>query len=229
MFFQSIRNIALLLLLAVSVNTLAAEEPTLTIGLIGDSTVANTYGWGPAFAERFGDQTKVLNFAKNGATLDSLSKKLTELLANKPDFVLVQFGHNDQKRYDAEAYSEKLTAYIKRIKQAGGQPVILSSVTRRILGEDGKIKPREAGLHGNLASFAKAAKIVAKTQQVPFIDLYSISVAHHNKIGPEATAAYNFNGDDRTHFSKAGAAGTVDLILPELKTVAPEAVRDLKP
>ncbi len=62
-----------------------AKEDSLTIGLIGDSTVANTYGWGPAFASSVKGKVKVLNVAKNGATLDSLSKKLDALLKEKPD------------------------------------------------------------------------------------------------------------------------------------------------
>ena len=73
----------------------AAKEKTVKIGLIGDSTVAVQSGWGPAFASRFNDKAKILNYAKNGATLDALSRKLDELLKLKPDFVFIQFGHND--------------------------------------------------------------------------------------------------------------------------------------
>ncbi len=58
----------------------AAPEKAATIGLIGDSTVATTYGWGPAFAKRCRESATVLNYAKNGATLDSLSGKLDALL-----------------------------------------------------------------------------------------------------------------------------------------------------
>jgi lysophospholipase L1-like esterase len=56
----------------------------MKIGLIGDSTVAAESGWGPAFASRFNDKAKVINYAKNGATLESLSKKLDELVKLKP-------------------------------------------------------------------------------------------------------------------------------------------------
>jgi len=88
----------LLLLTALNVQSLAAQQKILTIGLFGDSTFASTYGWGPSFAEHFTDQAKVINYAKNGATLQSLSNRLDELLALKPDYVLIQFGHNDQKK-----------------------------------------------------------------------------------------------------------------------------------
>ncbi len=92
------------LALMVSVQTVSAGKAELTIGLIGDSTVATKYGWGPAFAERFNDDVEVLHYAKNGATLESLSDRLDELAALKPDYVLIQFGHNDQKKYDTAVY-----------------------------------------------------------------------------------------------------------------------------
>jgi lysophospholipase L1-like esterase len=202
---------------------LSSAKKTTTIGLIGDSTVATTYGWGPAFAERCDERVKVLNYAKNGATLDSLSGKLGELLKQKPDYVLIQFGHNDMKRYDSAAYAKKLTSYVDRIRKAGGKPVILSSVTRRNFDENGKIKPRwwEGDSQRSLPVFAKAAQRVAEEQNLPFIDLYAISLAHHNRIGPKASAAYDFKEDDQTHFSKEGAAAIANLVVAELKRVVP--------
>ncbi len=202
--------------------SVVAQEPPLNIGLIGDSTVASTYGWGPAFAKRFSDKAKVFNYAKNGATLPSLSKKLDELLELKPDYVLVQFGHNDQKKYDTEAYSENLKSYVERITRAEAKTIILSSVTRRFFDEDGKIKPRESGVKANLSFYAKAAQAVAQEEGVLFIDLNAISIEHHNQIGPEASVAYNFKETDTTHFSKQGAEAIATLVLTELQVIVPE-------
>ena len=206
-----------------------AQEKDITIGLIGDSTVANTYGWGPSFASQVAKTTKVLNFAKNGATLESLSGKLDELLQRKPHYVLVQFGHNDQKRYSKEAYQGKLSSYVARIKKSGAQAVILSSVTRRNFDEKGQIRPWINEKHpSNLPLNAKAAQQVAKKERVPFIDLYSLSVAHHNKIGPEKSAKYHYNKDDRTHFSKEGAEAIAALVVAELKVAIPKLGPSLK-
>ncbi|MBN1517647.1 rhamnogalacturonan acetylesterase [Candidatus Sumerlaeota bacterium] len=222
MFSDTLLRVILLLAGVMIVNSFEAQATTVTIGLIGDSTVATRYGWGPAFATRIGDKAQVLNYAKNGATLESLSGKLDELLELKPDYVLIQFGHNDQKKYDTEEYKAKLKSYVDRVKQAGAQAIILSSVTRRNFDENGKIKPREEGLKANLTFYAKAAQEVAAEEQVPFIDLYAVSVAHHNEIGPEASAAYNYNEKDTTHFSPQGAGAIAMLILKELKAVVPD-------
>ena len=140
MFKRSTIRIACLISCIFVMNFVQAQQKSLTIGLIGDSTVANTYGCGPAFAIEVNDQVKVLNYAKNGATLDSLSKKLDALIKKKPNYIIIQFGHNDMKRYDTKSYSEKLKGYVDRIKRAGIKAIIFSSVTRRNFGEDGKIR-----------------------------------------------------------------------------------------
>lgn len=211
-----------LLLCITLAHTAIAQNTGPTVGLIGDSTVATTYGWGPAFADQLGDSVTVLNYAVNGATLESLSAKLDRLLEQKPDYVLIQFGHNDMKRYGADEYRKKLTDYVQRVKRSGVRPIVLSSVTRRVFGADGQIAPRVIDEVRSLPAFAQVAKAVAHENDVPFIDLNAISIEHHNKIGPKASEAYNFKKTDRTHFSKQGAAATADLILSELKSVVPE-------
>ncbi|MDA7922469.1 rhamnogalacturonan acetylesterase, partial [Verrucomicrobiales bacterium] len=210
-----------------------AQEKTVTVGLIGDSTVAEQSGWGPAFAERFDSRATILNYAKNGATLQALSKKLDELVQHQPDYVLIQFGHNDQKRYDTTVYSEHLRSYVERIQKAGGQPVIVSSVTRRSFDANGKIvsnlvKNEKYSYQATLTDYAQAAEAVAEELNLPFIDLHRISIAHHNQIGREESMTYNFKEGDKTHFNKKGAEAIAGLILEELKTVVPELAAYLK-
>ena len=222
-----VRTVALSSFL-IAASAFAANDKMLTIGLIGDSTVATTYGWGPAFAGRFNDKVTVLNDAKNGATLASLSKKLDDLIKQKPDYVLIQFGHNDMKQYDAKTYSVKLKDYVERIKRGGCKPIVLSSVTRRVFDENGKISSIVMYGDRSLPAFALAAKAVAKEADVPFIDLNTISIEHHNKLGPEASAAYNSNESDTTHFSSKGAEAIAGLVINELKAAVPELTAYLK-
>ena len=60
-------TLAIALLMSMSV--CQAQEKAVIVGLIRDSTVAVQSGWGPAFAERFNGNAKIVNYAKNGATL----------------------------------------------------------------------------------------------------------------------------------------------------------------
>lgn len=57
MFRESIIRTAIVLSCILVVQCIQAQEKTLTIGLIGDSTVASIYGWGPAFADRCDERT----------------------------------------------------------------------------------------------------------------------------------------------------------------------------
>ena len=147
--------------------------------------------------------------------------------------MLIQFGHNDQKRYDLNAYSANLKSYVDRIKKAGGQPVIVSSVTRRTFDENGKIisqlvKSEKYTFKGNLTEYAQAAQTVANDLNLPFIDLHTRSIEHHNKIGREESMTYNFVESDNTHFSKKGSEAITDLIIEEIKTALPELSEYLK-
>ena len=211
----------------------AQDEKAVLVGLIGDSTVAEQSGWGPAFADRFDRRAKIVNYAKNGATLQALSTKLDELVQLEPDYVLIQFGHNDQKRYDTKVYTAHLQSYVDRIKRVGGKPVIVSSVTRRTFDENGKIvsellKSEKYTYKATLTEYANAAEALAEELNLPFIDLHRASIAHHNSIGTEASMAYNFKEGDLTHFNKKGAEAITDLILEELKTALPELAVYLK-
>jgi lysophospholipase L1-like esterase len=220
--------------LLLSATACRASEPGIKIGLIGDSTVAEQSGWGPAFAGRFGPSAEVINHAKNGATLQALSNRLDALLDLEPDYVLIQFGHNDQKRYGTDVYGEHLRSYAARIRKAGGKPVILSPVTRRSFGEDGKItsnlvRNEKTTYRAELTAYAKAAGEVARELGLPFIDLHASSIAHHNRIGREESMTYNFKEGDRTHFNRKGAEAIVDLILEDMRTAVPEICARLKP
>lgn len=203
------------------------------IGLIGDSTVAVQSGWGPAFAERFEDRAKIVNYAKNGATLQALSKKLDELVQLQPDYVLIQFGHNDQKRYDTTVYRDHLKSYVERIRKFGGKAVIVSSVTRRSFDAQGKIvsnlvQNEKYSYKATLTDYAKTAEALAKELNLPFLDLHRVSIAHHNEIGREESMTYNFKEGDKTHFNRKGAKAITDLIIEELKTTIPELAVYLK-
>ncbi|MDG2221942.1 MAG: DUF1961 family protein [Rubripirellula sp.] len=223
--------------IAIALMTIAsacrAEDTTVVVGLIGDSTVAEQSGWGPAFASRFNEHAKIFNYAKNGATLQALSNKLDDLVKLKPDYVLIQFGHNDQKRYDPKVYSEHLRSYAERIRKAGGAPVIVSSVTRRSFDADGKIVSNlvtneKYNYKGTLTDYANAAEAVAEELNLPFIDLHKASIAHHNKIGRAESMSYNFKEGDKTHFNRKGAEAITNLILKEIENGVPEISTWLK-
>ena len=212
--------------------TLAVEaqvEP-ITIALIGDSTVADKSGWGKAFAGRFNAQVTVLNFAVGGRSSKSWydDGRLPEALAAEPDYVLIQFGHNDQPGKGTEretdpatTYREYLQVYVKEFRSVGAEVIILSSVVRRNFDENGRI-------NSTLTPWAEAAKAVAADSDVSFIDLHAASMDYHNRIGSEASMAFDPKHGDTTHLNQEGAEAITDLILVELIPVAKNLAAYLK-
>jgi pectinesterase len=231
------RAIELTLLFAVICSShvgLAADPSpsvtTLRVALIGDSTVTDHAGWGKAFAGRFGEEVEVLNFAVSGRSSKSWydEKRLPQVLEAKPDYVLIQFGHNGQpgkgperETDPATTYRDYLKWYVGEFRAIGAKPIIVSSVTRRRFDGEGKIQT-------SLGPWAEAAKAVAGELKVPFVDLHAASVRYHNKIGPEASMAFNLKKGDVTHFNQKGAEAISELIIGELKLVAPDLCTHLK-
>src|SRR3989442_5145913 len=85
--------------------TLSAKDPVKSftpghvhIVLVGDSTVTDNAGWGKGFANAMKDDVEVINLSKGGRSSSSFIKEGSwkKALDLKPDYVLIQFGHNDQ-------------------------------------------------------------------------------------------------------------------------------------
>ncbi|MCM8538310.1 MAG: rhamnogalacturonan acetylesterase [Lentisphaeraceae bacterium] len=222
--FQS--AIIFLAILFFSQSLMSAEQKKITIALIGDSTVTTSAGWGKAFALRFNNKVTVHNFAMGGRSSKSwlAEKRLPKALASKPDYVFIQFGHNGQpgkgpkrETIPQTTYKEFLQIYINEFKAIGNKPIIISSVTRRKFNKDNKVT-------STLTPWAKAAAEVAQKNNIPFIDLHRASIEYHNEIGPEASAKFNPEETDVTHFDLEGAKEITKLILQEF----PKELKELK-
>ena len=194
-----------------------AGDREIRIALIGDSTVTDTAGWGKAFAGKFGKNVKVDNFARGGRSAKSW---LAEGSMGK--------GAN-RETDPSSTYRHYLRTYINKARSTGAKPILVSSVTRRDFDEKGKIRLEYAkGFSRPLRPWAEASGEVAAEMEAPFVDLYNLSVVHHNQIGEEASKAYGPKEGDITHFNAAGAEAVADLIVRELNTVEPGLASYLK-
>lgn len=219
---RNLIGIALVLTITGSMHGVTAQENTVKIALIGDSTVTDSVGWGKAFSSRFNSKVKVLNFAVGGRSSKSWydEKRLAKVLKAKPDYVLIQFGHNGQpgkgperETDPATTYRDYLKLYVKKFRKIETKSIIVSSVTRRTFDENNRMK-------SSLTPWAEAAKAVAIELNVPFIDLHTSSTKYHNQVGPAASMTFNPKKGDMTHFNQKGAKAITDLIINELKVVA---------
>lgn len=124
-------------------------EKTITIFMIGDSTMANKSlegnnqerGWGHVLGGFFSEDIVVDNHAVNGRSSksfidegrwDAVLKKM------KPgDYVFIQFGHNDEKpkpdRHTdpGTTFDANLKRFVEEARAKGGIPVLFNSIVRR--------------------------------------------------------------------------------------------------
>lgn len=210
----------------------ALAQSKTKVVLVGDSTVNAEGGWGGVFCSHF-DPKKVdcINAALNGRSSKSFYDEgaWAKALALHPNFILIQFGHNDTKgkgparETDPQTtYQANMRRYIVEAKSAGATPIIVTSLVRRNY-DDGKLRV------DTLNDYAAAAKKVAAEEHVKVIDLYEMSFnalkdktqaeadewnAH---LHPDAAA----NKPDRTHLNPAGQKFFGDLVANSFKQIEP--------
>jgi lysophospholipase L1-like esterase len=201
----------------------------LRLVIIGDSTVCEypearpDRGWGQFIQERF-ENTKVINLAAGGRSTKTFIEegRWKKALGERPDYVLIQFGHNDSHGPDkpestdaATAYKDYLRRYIDDSKAIGAIPILVTPMVRRTFDTAGK-------LIDGLAPYADAMKDVASEKKVAVIDLHASSKALVEKLGPDASAGMANKKGDATHFNEKGARAMADLILKDLPTAEPK-------
>ncbi len=219
--------------------------------LIGDSTVHNgkgdggngQWGWGEPLVAMLAP-IPVINSAHGGRSsrtfLADGSWDATLAILKAGDVLLIQFGHNDASPLDDKArargtlpgvgdetreidnpltglhetvytYGHYLHRYIREAKARGVKPVVCSPVPRNIW-KDGKVERRP---------YAQWAAEVARSEDVPFLDLEALIAARYEELGSETVSSL-FVGD-HTHTGRAGAelnARVVAQWLPEHFPVA---------
>ena len=127
----------------------AIPEKTTTIFIIGDSTAANKdiskgkleRGWGMVLQSYFDDNIRVDNRALNGrSSLSFINEGRWDavLKSMKPgDYVIIQFGHNDEKpkadRHTdpGSTFDYNLAKFVRETREHGGIPVLMNCVVRR--------------------------------------------------------------------------------------------------
>ena len=152
-----------------------SEGGQVKIVLVGDSTVNAGGGWGKGFCDIVTAKVTCVNEALNGRSTKSFIDEGAwgKALADKGDYYLIQFGHNDQKPREAlhtdpgTTYAAYLRRYIGDVRAIGAVPVLVTSLSRRTF-KDGKVVE-------DLNEYAAAARRVGAEENVTVIDLNAMS------------------------------------------------------
>lgn len=212
-----------------------ANPAKVRIVLAGDSTVTDDAGWGKGFADRLAGDVEVVNLAKGGRSSKSFATEgwWKKCLALKPNYVLIQFGHNDQpgkgpeRETDPETtYRENMTRYVDEARAAGATPILVTSLARRQWGKDGKIQ-------STLVPYVEAVKNIAAERHVPLIDLHARSIELYEKLGREGcnemSPRTEKGGVDGTHLNARGAERIGSLVADEIGFIAPPLATYVRP
>jgi lysophospholipase L1-like esterase len=215
--------------MAVSIAVIRAAAP-LKIVITGDSTVSEypaskpERGWGHYIAPYFQDSVQVVNLASPGRSTKTFvtSGLWKKTLAEKPDIILIQFGHNDShspanpEATNADTdYQANLRGFIDDARAMGATPILITPMQRRT-ATDG------------LAPYAQAMKKVAVEKNVPLIDLHASSGKLYAELGDEGSMQLANLPTDRTHFNEKGARAMAELVMKELPNLDARLKEDLR-
>ena len=216
----------------------------MNIYMIGDSTMKfNNYfsypqtGWGQVLNLFVKEDILVFDHAENGRSTKSFISegrfdKVLSLL-QKGDYVICQFGHNDEKEYDPNRYTKpfgeyqkNLLYFAKEVEKKGGHIIYATSITRHEFKDNKCVNS-----HGD---YPKAMLEFAKNNNYTCIDLNKLTMELYTKLGEERTKKFHMifgpneysnyieGKDDHSHLRYDGAVVIAEIFVKEvLKTNDP--------
>ncbi|MCR3906424.1 MAG: rhamnogalacturonan acetylesterase [Tenericutes bacterium] len=211
--------------------------------IAGDSTAATKLhkkrpetGWGEHLSSFITPNLEVRNFAQNGRStksfiddglLDHIEREIGEF-----DYLLIQFGHNDEKIEDQSRYTNPNTTYKENLlkfvlvaRKNQAIPILVTPISRRRFIDKQTIDPLAVG------HYPKAMQEFARDQKIELIDMFSITQKLYEDLGAEQSKKlflhlepnehenYPEGIKDDTHLSPYGAKIIASIIAVELKKI----------
>lgn len=221
---------------------ITAVPQVLELFIAGDSTVTDQKeggapyaGWGQMLPALFKHDVCVDNHAISGRSSKSfIDEGRLTIIADQlkaGDFLLIQFGHNDEKNDPARGtepfttYKDYLLQYIEVARTKGANPILITPVSRRYFDANGFLMDT----HGD---YIVAVKELATEQQVPLIDLAEQTKMLLESLGEEQSKSlfvWLYPGEyihfpdgmeDNTHFQEQGAFQVAQLVAERIRELA---------
>ena len=235
-----LKRICFLFFVAALVAFCMPPKKKVKVYLIGDSIMclyeparAPLTGWGMPFATFFDSTISIDNRAKGGrSTRTFLSENRWQPVADslqEGDYVLIQFGHNDEAKEEkykdrytpVPDYKINLAKFITETRLKKAVPVLITPVSR--------MRFTNGMAQETHAEYTAAVYEVAAQFKVPLIDLDKKSRELYQQMGEEDTKllfmqlapgehpSYPEGQKDNTHFNEYGARRIAELVLAGLK------------
>lgn len=218
-----------------------------TIFLCGNSTVVDNdnepwASWGQMIPRFFTDKVCIANHAESGLSANTFigGGRLKKILSQikKGDYLIVEFGHNDQKQKGAGtgayySFAYNLKIFIDEAKSKGAYPVLVTPTSRRRFDNNGK----SINTHGE---YPDAVRWVAEKENVPLIELNGMTATLCDALGVDGSMklfvhypAGTFPGQtkdfkDNTHFNTYGAYEVAKCVVEGMKKADLDIVKYLR-
>ena len=228
------------------------QKKEITIFMVGDSTMADKpykngnpeKGWGQVFPLYFDEGVRIENHAVNGRSSKSFRDEgrwaVIRERIQPGDFVIIQFGHNDEKIQDTTRYAaadtdyqQNLIKYVEETLEKGGKPILATPIVRRRFND-------RSVLYDTHEEYPRVVKEVAAMMDVPLVDLHKRTMELVKSYGEERSknlflhiepGEYPSLSDgivDDTHLSAVGAFRVCDLAIEEIRDQIPQLTNYLK-
>jgi lysophospholipase L1-like esterase len=222
---------------AVAAVAITAVPDLPTLFLIGDSTMTDQprephNSWGQMITRFFGPGIVVASHAESGESArDFIGErrwpKVMSLI--KPgDFVMIQFGHNDQHDRGPNpgayaSYTTFMKQYVADVRAHGATIILVTPMNR--LAFEGNT------LVNTLGDFPDAVRKICREEQVPLVDLNAMSKVLYEALGPAQAPAVFATGPsgktDTTHQADYGSYELAQCVVRGIRTAAPDLAKYL--
>ena len=202
------------------------EASPATLFLAGDSTLDEHGGdeskfasWGSSLRSCLKPGARIVNYAKSGRSTKSFRDEgwwdriLSEVRPG--DFVLIQFGHNDQKLDKPKVavpqaqFKTNLWQMVREVRARHATPFFATPIVR-LTYADGHLVDK-----ANLDAWAQRMREVAYEANVRLIDMRKLTQEAAESAGEGEALTWNAPGD-RTHPAKKGARLYGELFLKDV-------------
>ncbi len=255
------KGLVCILVALLALTAFTESEKKITVFMIGDSTMANKSitggkperGWGHVLGGFFTEDIIVDNHAVNGRSSKSFidegrwDKVLSRI---KPgDYVVIQFGHNDEKpKADRHTdpgttFDANLERFVNESRERGATPILMNAIVRRNFlapcDQPGHVTAVDNQVEGDTlydthGAYLDSPRNVAKRLNVPFVDANKITHDLVQGLGreeskklymwvePNTVPAVPKGSVDNTHLNIYGARVVAGLLVDAMAEVVPD-------
>ena len=228
--------------------TIEPDTAAVTVFLCGNSTVVDQEqepwaSWGQMITRWLDERVVIANYAESGlsATTFLAQLRLDKILSQlrEGDYVICEFGHNDEKEKRAGdgawySYSRNLKIFADRVREKGGNIIFVTPTARRFFNDDQKT------LRNTHGDYPEAMRTVSRRENVPLIELNGMTHTFYEAMGFEGSkrALVHYPANtfpdqpkalaDNTHFNPFGAWEVAKMIVMGLKQMDSPLVQYLR-